>query len=521
MPASHWQRYASATLLGAGVLLACLWVTITLWRDSLERHRLGVEARFEYRTERIRGELLHRLEGYEATMRSVAGLIGARPGFDRGAWRRYFEKSHIASPDPARLFLAYAPRVRAADIAAHEQAAFAEGVVGYRVRTRDATSSADRYPLAYMRRLGDKAVVDKLEVPLGTDAADDPVIVEAMVRAAREARTIMAGPLAWSKSRAEEDQVWALIMPVFVGATVPESAPERQASVSGFLIETFHAMETAGSSLGPDAALIGLKVHDGELPLFTCSEMKRELDAGFKPTLQRALTVDFGGRTWRLQFVALPRYLAGTESDQPHLMLVAGSLVSLLLAGLVGTLAGQRAHALSEVQARTAELRSALTRSEASEARMRAVVDHALDSIITIDEHGIVQTFNPAAERTFGYAAGEVVGRNVNMLMPSPDRERHDGYLASYLGTGVARIIGIGREVTGRRKDGSTFPMELGVSDMRIGERRYFCGIVRDITQRRQAEAALRDDREMLEVRVRERTEVLSQTNVALQHEIH
>ncbi len=517
----RWQRHASATLLAVSVLLACLWVTVTLWRDAQQRHHTAVEARFEYRTERIRSELSHRLEGYEGTLRSVAGLIGARPGFDRGAWRRYFDKAQPVDEYPGRLFLAYAPRVRAVDVAAHEHIARAEGIADYRVRSRDATATSDRYPMAFMRRIGDKAAVDKLGVALGTDLADDPVALGAMMRAAREARAIVAGPLAWSRSRAEDDQVWGLVVPIFSGASVPASADERQAAVSGFLLEAFNPMETAGSSLGPDAKLIGMKVLDGELSLFTCPEMKRELALGFQPTLQRAATIEFGAHTWTLHFVALSGFLSSTGSEQPHLVLVAGALVSLLLAGLVGTLAGQRTRALGLVQSRTGELRSALARSESSETQMRAVVDHALDSIITIDEHGIVQTFNPAAERTFGYAADEVIGRNVNMLMPEPDHRRHDDYLSNYLRTGQAQIIGIGREVTGRRKDGSTFPMELGVSNMRIGDQRFFCGIVRDITQRRQAESALREEREMLEVRVQERTEVLSQTNVALQQEIH
>ncbi len=123
----------------------------------------------------------------------------------------------------------------------------------------------------------------------------------------------------------------------------------------------------------------------------------------------------------------------------------------------------------------------------------RSVVNHVVDGIISIDEAGIVQSFNPAAERIFGYARSEVVGRNVSMLMPAPYREEHDGYLANYRNTGKAKIIGIGREVQGRRKDGSTFPMDLGVSEYRLDARRHFTGIVRDITERKNAEQALRE----------------------------
>lgn len=131
-----------------------------------------------------------------------------------------------------------------------------------------------------------------------------------------------------------------------------------------------------------------------------------------------------------------------------------------------------------------------------SEARSRAILETTVDAIITIDDQGAINLFNPAAERLFGYRADEVAGRNVSLLMPSPYQEEHDQYLHRYLTTGERRIIGIGREVVGKRKDGTTFPMELAVSELRLGERRMFTGIVRDITERTEAEAALRDSEE-------------------------
>jgi two-component system, LuxR family, sensor kinase FixL len=124
-----------------------------------------------------------------------------------------------------------------------------------------------------------------------------------------------------------------------------------------------------------------------------------------------------------------------------------------------------------------------------SEARMRAIFDTAVDAIVTIDERGIMERVNPAAEKLFGYKEAELAGKNVSMLMPSPYREMHDGYLERYLSTGEKKIIGIGREVVGQRKDGSVFPMELSVAEMRLGERRMFTGMVRDITERKQADA--------------------------------
>jgi PAS domain S-box-containing protein len=119
------------------------------------------------------------------------------------------------------------------------------------------------------------------------------------------------------------------------------------------------------------------------------------------------------------------------------------------------------------------------------EARMRAILDTVLDGIITIDDKGIIENLNPAAERAFGYGSEEVVGRNVKILVPEPYRGEHDTYLKNYLDTGRAKVIGARREVTGLRKNGSTFPMELAVSEIAVAGRRMFVGVVHDITKRR------------------------------------
>ena len=126
-------------------------------------------------------------------------------------------------------------------------------------------------------------------------------------------------------------------------------------------------------------------------------------------------------------------------------------------------------------------------------ARLDAVLEAAVDGIIVIDADGYVQTYNRACERIFGHTAAEVIGRNVAMLMPAPDRERHDTYIENYRRSGVRKIIGIGREVTGLRKNGTTFPMELSVAEVRQGEDHAFVGIVRDVSERQQAERRLQE----------------------------
>jgi len=136
-------------------------------------------------------------------------------------------------------------------------------------------------------------------------------------------------------------------------------------------------------------------------------------------------------------------------------------------------------------------------RMRASEARWRSVVESAVDGIVVIDSRGTIEAFNPAAERLFGYTEADVLGKNVNVLMPSPYHEEHDAYMQRYLTTGEKRIIGIGREVTGLRHDGTTFPVHLSVGEMSVNGERKFTGILHDLSARIRMEEKLREQNAM------------------------
>ncbi len=152
-------------------------------------------------------------------------------------------------------------------------------------------------------------------------------------------------------------------------------------------------------------------------------------------------------------------------------------------------------------------------------ARLGTILESHPDAIIVIDERGLIESFSPAAERQFGYSEAEVLGRNVNVLMPSPYQENHDRYLERYRRTGERRIIGIGRVVVGQRKDGSTFPMELAVGEVTTGPRRLFTGFVRDLTERQQSERRLHEmQQELLHV---SRFSTMGQMASTLAHELN
>jgi two-component system, LuxR family, sensor kinase FixL len=174
-------------------------------------------------------------------------------------------------------------------------------------------------------------------------------------------------------------------------------------------------------------------------------------------------------------------------ADRP---LGTDDLVQGLLFALVGVAicwSGAILHSLRRAATTSAE------EAQARSAHLQSILDSIPDATIVINEGGIIQTFSAAAERLFGYAAADVVAKNVKTLMPSPYREDHDGYLQRYLRTGERRIIGIGRVVVGQRKDGSTFPMELAVGEMQVRNQRFFTGFIRDLTERQQTEVRLQE----------------------------
>lgn len=149
-------------------------------------------------------------------------------------------------------------------------------------------------------------------------------------------------------------------------------------------------------------------------------------------------------------------------------------------------------------------------------AKLDAILTNAVDAIITIDEQGIVKTANPATEKMFGFSQDEMVGQNVKLLMPNPYKAMHDGYMKNYLQTGVRKIIGIGREAIGTRRDGTTFPIHVAVSEITFDGCREFTGIIRDISDLKDIERRLEETNESLEARVQQRTNELEQAQADL-----
>ncbi|MEK7820228.1 MAG: PAS-domain containing protein, partial [Pseudomonadota bacterium] len=188
--------------------------------------------------------------------------------------------------------------------------------------------------------------------------------------------------------------------------------------------------------------------------------------------------------------ILLPVLAAGAPVAVLEFYTTAKTPVDAAVLSALNQIANHIGQVAERVAARAAQHRS--------EAVLAAVFANAVDPILVIDEKGIVQSANPAVERVFGFAPLDVIGRNVSMMMPPDVAQRHDGYLRRYLRTGEARVIGHGREITARRKSGETFPADLAVGEIDVGGRRLFAGTIRDLSERRSAEASLRTAQQQL-----------------------
>ena len=207
---------------------------------------------------------------------------------------------------------------------------------------------------------------------------------------------------------------------------------------------------------------------------------------------------------------------AGLACDALSGQLAVGNWVGAAAFVLVGVAVSIGGEWFQRARAEAQRINRDLARREA---HLRSILETVPDGMVVIDEAGLIRDFSKAAERLFGWAAREVFGKNVSMLMPSPYREEHDSYLHRYYATGERRIIGLGRVVVGQRRDGSTFPMELSVGEMRIDQQRYFTGFVRDLTERQETETRMQElQSELVHV---SRLTALGEMASALAHEIN
>ena len=472
------------------------FLTIILFFNVLGGEKKRVELLFGRQTDSLIHALQSNFNAYIDVLYSIDGLFSASQDVERQEFHRFVP--YVLEQHSGIHALEWVPRVSADQVHFYEEQAREDGYPNFQIRENDgqggmraASMREEYFPVYYLEPfLGN-------EKALGFDLASNPARLEALNRARDSGKPIASSRIVLVQETGRQYRI-LLFVPVYNKGLAFKTVEERRQALSGFVVGVFRVGETINTALqsynlngisfkffdlssevGPQL----LYAFDGSSRIAVGIQDKSQLDESAHD-IRSEVSFEMAGRQWRLSFFATAEFLEDHKHWGAMAVLLSGFLFSSLLGAFLLLVVGRNAMTEQLVRERTEELNF-------SEAKHRAIVDNVVDGMITIDEHVIVQSFNPAAENIFGYGAEEVIGRNVNMLQPEPFHSQHDQYIKNYLQTGQKKIIGIGREVVGLRKDGTTFPLDLAVSEVRFAGKRLFTGIIRDITERKKNEEEL------------------------------
>jgi PAS domain S-box-containing protein len=280
-------------------------------------------------------------------------------------------------------------------------------------------------------------------------------------------------------------QGFLAFLPIYSGS--PNSIELRRQQLKGFALGVFRVgdifksamQKVSRTELGIDMKLIDLSA-DKEKQFLKHHQLKTGKVLNHNFNVQKSIP-NIGGRNWLLDATPAEHYISARCTYAPYFGLGSGLIITVILAFFLQSSANKTLEVENLISIRTAELKE-------REEENRIIVEAAANGLIMINHLGIIENFNPAAETMFGYTRKEVLGKNVKILMPDPNRSAHDGYLAKYTKTGIGNIIGKGREVEGERKDGSIFPLYLAVGEREIKKQKKFVGFLLDITKQKESD---------------------------------
>jgi diguanylate cyclase (GGDEF)-like protein/PAS domain S-box-containing protein len=452
---------------------------ITWWATKSKVEQYD-RTRFQQEAERIRDDLLGRIERYAELLRSVGASFEAFGVIEPAGWGDFVRSLDLVETFPGFRYLAFIenrPEVTAA------YPAPARNGPGEPELDRLLGTAAADLPIRHV------APMAPSRSPAGLDAGPSPALREALEQARDSGRVTVSGMLEDASLTGGEGGVM-MLQPVYRAGPEPQTRTERRQAIIGWVAAFVRASEMIKNLAASPLTDIDLEVFDGSKldrrhVLYDHDSVPQSETERSANRFQQALLVDVGGRPWTLFFSSMSGFDLPITQNHPAQVLVGGLAISVLLFDIALVLSSTRSRALAIAELMTRKVRE-------SEARVRAVIDCALDGIITFDEAGNVHTFNPGAEKLFGRSAAEAQGLRIEDLLPAY-RRPPEGHPSGASPWTRHLMQGPGRECLGRRSDGTTFPAELTISRLQTADRILYTAIVRDISERKAAEEALRE----------------------------
>jgi len=462
---SFWKTYALPILvgvIGVSASISAYMMTLNLEKTTIEK-ALTVES--QQKINAIRASIDKNLQSLDA----VKAFYSASASVSRQEFKT-FTAPLLANHDNIQA-LEWIPNISHSQREYYQQQAKLDGISHFAIKEKSANGSLivakmrDNYfPVYYVEPMtgNEKAV--------GFDLASNSRRLAALMDAEKHNRKVATAKINLVQEQGSQSGI-LVFNPIF-SDDVTSDMTEQAQHLRGFVLMVLRVGDLIASTSMSGAGQLSLYIED------VSDADSPEVIYGNSPVnnaFSRAEILTVAGRNWRISTYSE----INDESIvwSAWLILIGGMILSGIIALGMVHLIRRREIVEQLVNIRTSEL-------TASEEEYRAVVENAVDGLITIDEQGRIEKFNASAQKMFGYADTEVIGSNIKMLMPEPYHGEHDGYLKNYHDTSVKKIIGIGRYVEGKHKDGRVFPIELSVSEMLFANSKKFSGIVRDISKR-------------------------------------
>lgn len=477
--------------LAIAIFLLGLGLTALAWRYTVQVVEHDREQSFYSQVIHAQETLNRRIQSLTEVLYGLQGFVTQQPDLSRAGFRRYVFANGFLDRLPGIQVAGLARLVPAVNKAAYENSVRADNSLdpnGYRhFSVRPPGDRAEYFVITYVEPMFGN------EKAFGFDFGSEPVRKQAVVIARDSGKPAATGGITLVQESGTQTG-FLLMAPVYRIGMLTQTPEQRRQAFLGLTYFGLRMGDLIQQSFN-DRFLdnMDLVIYDshqvggaaGKPVMFDSRQSadQTEKNSPASQRFRREATLDVGGHTWRLVFHS--KQFASTSTEKmPLVVLASGGLITLLLTWVFLILSSSNRRAIALAGQISARLRD-------SEVRSHAVLENVIDGIITIGDRGVIESFNKAAEDMFGYTSAEVIGNNVKILMPEPYQSQHDGYLHNYLSTGNKKIIGIGREVAGLRKDGSTFPLDLAVTEMQVNGQCIFTGVVRDLSQRKAAEETL------------------------------
>jgi PAS domain S-box-containing protein len=520
-----WRRRGLSVALPLVGALALAVIVFGFMRGQ-ERERLTLL--FERQAATLAQTLRTHLDNYLDVLSALESFYASAPTVSRQAFQTFVRRSLVRHPGLRAL--SWDRRVLDGQREAYEEAIRQEGYPDFQI-----TDYAVHGQLVPAARRPEYIVVTYIEPSggneraLGFDVTSAPDRLEALQRARETGQPHATGRLALVQDPGREAGI-LVFLPVYGPGLPPTTIAERRQRLQGYVTGVFRIGDMVEAALpGLEREGITLRIEDeaapaGQRVLYDSRELMREDPGqpshdgqGESPTgMSWETTLELASRRWALRFAPTLAYLAARQSLQPWTVLSGGLAFASLLGAFLLLITGRTTVIEQLMVERTAQLQA----SQRQEERFRVAVEAAPNAMLMVDQAGTIVLLNSQVEALFGYARAELIGQTVELLVPESFRSQHPSAGAGFFAVPQVRAMGAGRDLYGRRKDGSEFPMEIGLNPIETEEGMLVLSAIVDITARKRAEAEIRALNEALERRVIERTAQLEAANRELASEI-